>query len=53
MATVKTVKVSARPHVTDSTNRGTVVVETPNQSVASAWLEQMLGKAPDGSLQSN
>jgi len=53
VATVKTVKVSARPHVTDSTNRGTVVVETPNQSVASAWLEQMLGKAPDGSLQSN
>jgi len=33
VATVKTVKVSARPQVTDSTNRGEVVPQAPNASV--------------------
>ena len=34
IASTKTVKISARPHVTDSTNRGNVEPVVPNQSFA-------------------
>lgn len=52
VASVQTVKVSARPHVTDSTNRGEVVVETPNKSIAKQ-IEEAFGTAPPGTLQTN
>lgn len=46
VASVKTVKISARPHVTDSTNRG-VAEPTPvkDQSALSTLIDQVLGKA--------
>ncbi|HWQ41327.1 MAG TPA: hypothetical protein VN456_04750 [Desulfosporosinus sp.] len=50
VATVQTVKISARPQVTDSTNRGTVEVETPNKSVTKA-IEDKLGPVVEGILQ--
>ena len=56
VATVKTVKVSARPHVTDSTNRATVEPETPNEtqkSLIKQAFEGDFGKAADGVLRTN
>lgn len=50
VASVKTVKVSARPHVTDSTNSGEVVPQTPNSSVVRS-IKDALGPAPPGTLQ--
>lgn len=43
VATVQTVKISARPHVTDSTNRGVVDPQIPNQSVAFQLVGELLG----------
>jgi len=43
VATVKTVKVSARPHVTDSTNKGVVEPQTPNKSLL-LLIEEALDK---------
>ncbi|MDQ7094217.1 fibronectin type III domain-containing protein [Desulfosporosinus sp. PR] len=50
VASVKTVKVSANPHVTDSTNRGVVVPQTPNKSVVKS-IKDKLENAPLGTLQ--
>ena len=50
VATVKTVKISARPQVTDSTPGGTREPQTPNKSVVRS-IEDSLGPAAAGVLQ--
>ncbi len=43
VATVTTVKISAQPQTTDSTNRGDVQVQTPNQSLLSRGVQALTG----------
>lgn len=45
VANVTTVNISARPQVTDTTNRGNIEPVTPNQSIASSITEKITGKS--------
>lgn len=50
VAVVKTVKISARPQTTGSTNRGNVEPEKPNKSVFKSWQDMLLGTFEGGSV---
>jgi hypothetical protein len=54
VASVQTVKISARPQTTDSTNRGTADPQTPSEtqkSLIKQGMESDFGKAAAGVLQ--